>query len=151
MASGRPGPPPKPVEQKRRAGNPGKRPLPALAEVAALPAAEEPPDPLRPLGRPGRELWDRVWSAAAVWVSPQTDVELLQLTCELIDERSILRAIVIREGAYHERQSLRALDAQIISCLSLLGFTPSDRTRLGVAEVVAQSTLAKLRANRGSA
>jgi phage terminase small subunit len=44
---------------------------------------------------------------------------------------------------------LRDLDKQIISQLSLLGFDPAARSRLGLAEVKAQSTLEKLRQNRG--
>jgi hypothetical protein len=52
------------------------------------------------------------------------------------------------------RRGLRELDRQIVSNLSLLGFTPSDRARLGVAEVKAKSKLEELmerRANREDA
>lgn len=145
MPAGRP---PKPTEQKRRAGNPGKRSLPE--PLVLLPAAETTPEPVRPLGGPGRALWDRVWAAGARWVSPTTDVELLQIVCESVDERSALRYQVLQPGQNdpHLRAALRALDAQVVSGLSLLGFTPSDRARLGVAEVVAQSTLKRLREGR---
>ena len=43
---------------------------------------------------------------------------------------------------------LTALEAQITKWLSLLGLTPSDRGRLGVAEVRAQSALERIRAER---
>lgn len=145
-----PGTKPIPTERKRMRGNPGKRPLPEPKVL--LPCIEKIPEPLRPLGTAGRELWERSWNAAARWVSPDTDVELLQMLCEMADERVILRTRVLRDADdYLLRQSLRALDAQLIHMLSLLGFTPVDRSRLGIAEVVAQSTLAKIREQRGQA
>jgi hypothetical protein len=141
---GRRGPPPRPNEEKRRLGNPGKRPLPALSDIVALAPATETPPPLRPLGAVGLGLWERAWSCGARWISPQTDIELLQILCEQLDERAALRLDVLR-GAWHERSALRDIDAQIVRALSLLGFTPADRSRLGVAEVQAQTTLQKLR------
>jgi hypothetical protein len=145
------GPPPKPNEQKRRAGNPGRRPLPDRTNVVALLPVEAlgVPDPLRPLGTSGQALWERVWAAGARWISPETDVELVQIVCEQIDERAALRVKVLRDNNWRERSALRKLDHQVIQALSLLGLTPADRTRLGVAEVVAQSTLDRLRQNRG--
>jgi hypothetical protein len=43
---------------------------------------------------------------------------------------------------------LRELEKNITNSLSLLGFTPTDRSRLGVAEVKAKSKLEELRAKR---
>jgi len=145
------GRPPKPVEQKRLLGNPGHRPLPEVAEVEALPAITEKPEPDRPLGKPGKELWDRVWDSGASWISPHTDLELLLITCELVDERWALRASVLRTEDTKERRQLNDLTRIIIGNLSLLGFTPTDRSRLGVAEVKAQTKLEEMlirRANR---
>lgn len=144
-----PGPPPTPTEQKRRTGNPGKRPLP-VPTAALPPAPRESLEPLRPLAEAGRALWDRTWHISAAWISSDTDVELLQLTCELLDERQFRRAEVLAmlsEGIYCKDQSaaLRTIEAAIVSNLQTLGLTPTDRARLGVAEVMAQSTLDKLR------
>ena len=146
MTAGRPS---KPVEQKRLIGNPGKRALPSNA--MDLPRAIVDPIPGRPLLRYGQELWDKVWSAGVNWISPNTDVELLLMTCEMVDERWNLRIKVMQTDDPKLRRGLRELDKQIVSNLSLLGFTPSDRTRLGVAEVKAQSKLEELmerKANR---
>ena len=146
MTAGRPA---KPVEQKRMIGNPGKRALPSNA--LALPRATETPVPGRPLLKYGQELWDKVWSAGVNWISPNTDVELLLMTSEMVDERWNLRIKVMQTDDSKLRRGLRELDKQIVSNLSLLGFTPSDRTRLGVAEVKAQSKLEELmerKANR---
>jgi len=145
MTAGRPS---KPVEQKRLIGNPGKRALPSNA--MALPRAIEDPIPGRPLLRYGQELWDKIWAAGVNWISPNTDVELLLMTCEMVDERWNLRIKVMQTDDPKLRRGLRELDKQIVSNLSLLGFTPSDRTRLGVAEVKAQSKLEELMERKAS-
>lgn len=142
------GRPPKPIEQKRMLGNPGKRPLPEQHDIQMLPAIDDVPEPDRPLGKPGQELWDRVWNAGANWISPHTDVELLLITCELVDERWSLRAKVLQNDDPRMRRQLHDLTRLIINNLSLLGFTPTDRSRLGVAEVKAQSKLEELIARR---
>ena len=63
------------------------------------------------------------------------------MTCEMIDERWNLRAQVLQSEDPKMRRNLNALTKMIVENLSLLGFTPADRTRLGVAEVKAQSKL----------
>lgn len=133
------GRPPKPTEQKRRLGNPGKRKLPS-AEVAIVGQVAV-PEPVRPLGQAGGAFWQRVWAVGFAWISPQTDIELLQMVCEQIDERQALRVRVLRDGDWRDRTALRALDAQVLDCLSLLGFTPVDRARLGFVEVKIQNEL----------
>lgn len=142
------GRPPKPIEQKRMLGNPGKRALPDLQTVAILPGAYGIPEPKRPLLTYGRALWDDIWGAGISWIAPATDTELLLMTCEMVDERWNLRIRVMQNNDPTERRGLRALDAQIERNLSLLGFTPADRSRLGVAEVRAQSKLEEVRALR---
>lgn len=144
------GRPPKPIEQKRALGNPGKRALPKAGTIQILPAISKTPEPTRPLGKPGRELWDRVWQAGATWVSPNTDSEILLMTCEMIDERWNLRAKVLKSEEPKDRRNLNQLTKLIQENLSLLGFTPADRTRLGVAEVKAQSKLEELMARRNA-
>lgn len=139
------GRPPKPIEQKRITGNPGKRALPKQGEMVLLPSAYDIPEPHRPLQTPGLELWDRIWGLATTWLSPSTDAELLLMTCELLDERWNLRIKVLRDNRPEERKALRDLDRQLVSNLSLLGFSPTDRSRLGVAEVKRQSKLEELR------
>jgi hypothetical protein len=142
------GRPPKPVEQKRLTGNPGKRKLPNEGEIVLLPAAVEAPEPSRPLMKYGREVWDTVWKVGVNWISPNTDVELLLMTCEMVDERWNLRVKVMQTDDAKLRRGLRELDRIIIGNLSLLGFTPADRTRLGWAEVKTQSKLEMLLAKK---
>ena len=136
------GRPPRPIEQKRMLGNPGRRPLPEGLQI--LPSAGETPEPARPLLKYGQQLWDRVWEQGLNWISPNTDTELLLMTCEMVDERWNLRVKVMQSDDARLRRGLRELDRLIIQNLSLLGFTPSDRTRLGVAEVKVMSKLEEL-------
>jgi hypothetical protein len=143
------GRPPVPTERKRALGNPGKRSLPKTAAVVSLDAAVEIPDPPRPLGPGGTQLWTRAWLAARSWLSPQTDVETLLMVCEPVDERIALRITVLRDGVAEDRKALRDLDKQVLNGLSILGFTPTDRARLGLAEVKAISTLERLKQQRG--
>jgi hypothetical protein len=92
-------------------------------------------------------MWDRIWSEGAVWLSPNTDIELVQMLAETMDEREGLRRFVMSgEAEWRDRVALRSVDDQIKSILSALGFTPADRTRMGVAEVRAVSKLEQLQA-----
>lgn len=141
MPAGRP---PKPIEQKRKTGNPGKRALPKESSLVVLPMATSIPEPHRPLLKYGKEFWDRVWGLGTSWISAQSDIELVLITCELIDERWNLRIKVMKSDDPKQRRALRDLDRAIVSNLSLLGFSPSDRSRLGVAEVKARSKLEEL-------
>lgn len=80
-------------------------------------------------------MWGRVWGAGATWLAELVDAEQVLILCEQADERAALRVKVLRDGEWRERAALRALDAQIMQGLALLGFNPVDRSRLGVAEV----------------
>lgn len=138
--------PPKPTEIKRKLGNPGKQKLPDKSKVIELASINRLPIPQRQLFESGMALWERVWGMGKTWISETTDSELLLMTCELIDERVRLRSFVWNNpDAWRERRALRDLDSSIIKNLSLLGFTPVDRTRMGVAEVKAMSKLEELR------
>lgn len=141
MPAGRP---PKPIEQKRLLGNPGKRAMPAEESMVMLAMVDQAPEPTRPLLKYGRELWDRIWGMGATWVSDKTDIELMMMTCEMIDERWNLRVKVMQSDDAAMRRGLRELDRQIVSNLSLLGFSPTDRSRLGVAEVKVKSKLQEM-------
>ena len=145
---GQKGRPPKPIEQKRLLGNPGRRPLPKEGELAVLPAASSVPEPERPLEADGYLFWHRIWSAGIPWISPTTDVELLMMVCEAIDESRDLVERVRETQDKSDRRALRALNSEIVSNLSLLGFSPADRTRLNLAEVKRQSKLEQLMAMR---
>ena len=134
--------PPKPNEVKKKIGS--KNYKEPVTDVV-LPMSEETPEPLRPLELSGKALWNRIWHGAQLWLSNRTDVELVQLVCEQLDERDLLRAFVLENmEAWHERAALRQLEKDIASNLGQLGFSPAERTRLGLAEVKRQSKLEEL-------
>lgn len=136
--------PPVPVELKRRLGNPSHRPLPDKNNVLELQTGKE--EPLRPLGPAGRRLWDDIFARGELWVSGRTDTQLTQMVCEQIDRRELLRKQL--EEQPHERarhMSINEVEKLIASNLGLLGFTPTDRSRLGVAEVRKNSKIAELK------
>jgi hypothetical protein len=114
-----------------------------------IPAVSAIPEPLKPLSGSGLDLWDRTWQRGFSWLSANTDVQLLQMVCEQLDERDALRAYVMDNiEAWHERSALRELEKSIRSNLSLLGFTPTDRMKLGVAEVKVESKMELLKRRR---
>ena len=135
--------PARPVEQKRLLGNPGKRALPKETETMKLEGGYV--DPMRPLEYAGKQLWDSVFQHGALWVSQRTDVHLLLITCEQLDRREELRSLLSEDPA-DKNLLMRTMELErsIASNLGLLGFTPSDRTRLGLAEVKARSKLEEL-------
>lgn len=102
-------------------------------------------EPLRPLEFAGKQLWDSVFKHGALWVSTRTDVHILLMTCEQLDRREALRSLLVEEPA-DKNLLMRTMELEksISSNLGLLGFTPSDRTRLGLAEVKARSKLEAL-------
>ena len=145
--------PPKPIEQKRLLGNPGKRAMPRDDSTITLFSGRV--EPLFPLGEAGQKLWDSVFGEGELWISPRTDVAWLQVVCELLDRREVLKQEWMADPADRKlNMSLLETEKLLQSGLGLLGFTPTDRSRLGVAEVKAKSKLEELmerRANREDA
>jgi hypothetical protein len=139
--------PPKPLEQKRLLGNPGNRPLPKEGELVVVPGGRV--DPIRPLDWAGQMMWDSVFNKGELWISSRTDVQLLQLVCEQLDRKVRLESYIMEHpDEWHMFKQLNDLERMIASNLGLLGFTPADRTRLGLAEVKRQSKLEALIAKR---
>jgi hypothetical protein len=135
---------------KRKLGNPGKRAMPREGQLMQIDGGYR--EPLRPLGEAGFQLWSEVYEAGGLWISAKTDTQLLQMVCELLDRREILREEFLADPTERKvNMSLLETEKLIQTSLSLLGFTPSDRSKLGLAEVKAKSKLEELmerRANR---
>jgi len=148
------GRPPKPIEQKIRAGNVGKRKLPTLTAVTALPIRFTVPVPHRPLMTrsgggygAGGALWQMIWESGCSWLRPECDTELAMIVCEQTDERAVLRDKLFRTGIdWRDRAGLRMLEKQIAHNLSQLGFTPADRARLGNSSTNKVDALQEFRA-----
>jgi hypothetical protein len=142
--------PAKPIEMKRKLGNPGKRAMPGEGALMQIEGGYR--EPLRPLGEAGAQLWSEVFEAGGLWVSSRTDTQLLQMVCELLDRREILRKEFLADPTERKiNMSLLETEKLIQTSLGLLGFTPSDRSRLGLAEVKTQSKLEELMQRKANA
>lgn len=84
---------------------------------APEPAPPVVPDPPRPLGTAGKELWTHSYGP---WLRSDTDRDWLLALCEQQDERVALRFKVLKENDWRERAALRAVDAQVITGLQAL-------------------------------
>jgi len=145
------GRPPKPVEQKRKLGNPGQRPLPKLASVAELPLADA-AAPVH-LQAAGRDVWDFIIGSCP-WFAQSDRLGLTEL-CDLVDIRAMLVKQISGDGvltptgsgsmqAHPNWVQVIAITKQIHGLMSLFGLTPSDRGRIGLGEVTAKSKLQAL-------
>ena len=132
-----------PTEIKRLKGTLRADRLPANSPlVSLLEPLQAPREPLG-LSEQAVAFWGSVWGCN--WISQKTDYYLVLLTAEAITEREALRDLIAREPENSKaRSGLRELERQIISQLALLGFSPSDRARLGIAEVKKESKLEEL-------
>lgn len=102
------------------------------------------PEPLRRLEDSGMNFWRQAFQRGHTWLK-ETDLELLQVVCEQLDERDILRVFVLDNvEAWHERSALRVLERDLADNLKELGFTPTSRQKLGIAEIKAASKLDQL-------
>lgn len=149
------GRPPAPIEHHRRVGRGGTRkadgrPLPALAQVVILPQAENMPDFPDGLAEDGLGLWRRIWADGITWISPQTDIALAEEACRALDDVATARRRYRATSDPADARALVALGKRLDEALSQLGFTPTARSRLGVAEVKRVSALQGLLANRQS-
>lgn len=131
----------RPPARKRARKTPAKK-----ASVAVLPTFEL-PEPIRPLGKDGKLLWDRIWTMRNRWISENLDVDHVLMLCESVDERAILRLRVFQNGEWRDRVALRALDEQVSTMMGALGLNPTERAKLNVGEAP-KGRLAELRAAR---
>lgn len=138
--------PVKPLEQKRLLGNPGRRPLPKPGELMSIPGGYI--EPLRDLGIAGKQLWDSVFAYGELWISNRTDVHFLMMVCEQLDRREDLKARIATSDDWHLLKQLNDLERLIAVNMGQLGFTPAERTRLGLAEVKAMSKLEEMMSRR---
>lgn len=141
--------PPKPAELRVLQGNPGKQRLNVSDAIAPLEYRYV--DPLRELGSVGKAFWDTIFGAGEIWISIRTDLALVQLVCELMDRREFLREAFLADPISRPvNMSLLDTEKQIVSCLSLLGFSPADRTRLGLVSAKTKSKLQEFLADKAA-
>lgn len=118
--------------------------------VALPPVEDTAPEQLGPAGR---AVWEVVTDQCK-WLA-ESDRPTLVLLCEKFDRRQdfMVRLEASDPVLYTDKGyayanplvgMLSTLETEIAKLLSVLGLTPTDRTRLGVAEVKAKSKLEEL-------
>lgn len=116
-----------------------------VAVMQASPRDEVVPVSPVDLGERGQIEWDKVWTAGH-WLKADQDYHLVVTLAEAYDEIEAYRGQIKIDGLMTKGSAggmianplikeVRACQATIIKCLSLLGFSPSDRMRLGIQEI----------------
>jgi len=141
--------PPKPAELKMLTGNPGKRAIRTNDAIAPLEYGYiEPP---AELGLVGKQFWDSIFGAGELWISIKTDTQLVQLVCEQLDRRELIKEQIQADPTdptwYRQANEV---EKAIVTGLSLLGFSPADRTRLGLVSAKTKTKLEEIIAKRES-
>jgi P27 family predicted phage terminase small subunit len=119
--------------------------------------------PMAPVGLydDGLILWNHIWTAGKQWLSPESDRTMIEMLCRAHDEAENIRR-GIWEGhiaRFYETANgqivthpmvnqLKELRTQMTTWLSAIGFSPSDRARLGLAEVRVRDELDELAQRR---
>lgn len=148
--------PPKPVERKRLLGNPGKGKLPDLNKVIALPHLSNPPVHL---SKSAKQTWIEIIQTAP-WVATTDEKVLIEL-CEKIELKKDLQRklneseyVLYTDKGYAYANPLFGMlsttTSEIVKLLSMLGLTPVDRTKMGVAEVKVRSKIEELLAMKNA-
>lgn len=151
MTAGRP---PKPAELKRLMGNLGHRDLPDLNNITHLPMAKEIPPAPEILKEHGKNLWNRAWGMAITWLSPVSDIDAIYNAATLADATEAARNRYMATTEPADAKAYVAINKAYTDALTSLGFDPISRSRLGVAEVRAATSIDKLlerRQNRAKA
>jgi hypothetical protein len=134
------------LEQKRITGNPGQRKLPDPETTIAVKGGYR--EPHQPLSWAGRMLWDRTFHMGKHWIA-ESDVELLNLVCKQLDRQVEIDQMRQEQPTdFHIMRQLLELEKEIVNNLGKLGMTVDARSRLGLAEIKAQSVFEKLMSER---
>lgn len=149
MARGRP---PKPVERlkatQRDATHKANGTVIAVREVT--PDRTVPGAPTAVTGR-GLEEWEKVWEAG-FWLKRDQDYHWVEMIAQAYSDIAQFRARVEQDGlvqtgyagqvvAHPLIAEIRKCEATIQKCLSVLGFSPTDRARLAITEAKAKTAI----------
>lgn len=161
MTAGRPR---KPVERLKATARDAThkadgRPLPAVRTTVAPDTATSVPRAPNGLGRRGAVEWRKVWTAGHGWLKPAQDYAWVEMIARAWDDIETFRAKVAEDGliqtgsmgqviAHPLIAEIRRAEGTIQKCLSMIGFSPSDRARLGWTEVQTASKLKAMMADQ---
>lgn len=160
MARGRP---PKPIERIRATARDATHKADGRALATTQYKLERRHQiPVAPdsLGDRGATEWEKIW-LAGYWLSDEQDYHWVAIVARAYDDLEAFRERVSVDGlvqtgmrgepvAHPLIAEARRAEAVIMKALSTIGFSPTDRARLGLAEVKRQSALADLSAKMKS-
>lgn len=117
-----------------------------VGKLAPVTAPEAPEG----LGPRGQVEWAKIWTAGK-WLWPDQDYAWVEQAARAYDDLATYRAVVAEEGltvegyagqttAHPLIREMRACEDTIRKCLSILGFSPTDRARLKLTELKASKT-----------
>lgn len=107
---------------------------------------EFPPD----LDEAGRSMWRDIWAAGLTWISPQSDTWAVEIVCRLTDDLAIARDRYRATREPADGRMVATFNTELHKGLAELGFNPTARSRLGVAEVKKMSALEQMIADRAA-
>jgi phage terminase small subunit len=101
-----------------------------------------PPAPPAHLKQHGLEWWSAIWKGGQRWLDPMSDHLVVELICTTLDDVYEIENDLKLNGRYYFKPQghelprpgiadARALRAQVVSHLSLLAFSPSQRAEMG--------------------
>ena len=144
---------PKPVEVRKREGNPSKRPLPEPVRVGGIPDALAPPDDLLPTAK---DFWNEVIPVLAkVGILDVVDRAALEMMSTQYARAKQAGRVLAEQGALTKGSTGQlvehpAMATERNAINTFLRFaeqyalTPVARTRLGLAELERQSMLSEM-------
>ena len=133
------GPRPMPLERQKKLGNPHHKTKGTTMTITTeTKLTTEPPKGLQ---EEGQRLW-KTLVTFATWISPSDafTLEMLatyadkrkQLAQELLEEGEVLTGVNGGKYLNPKTNLLLSLDEKTIKLFSMLGLTPTDRTKLGI-------------------
>jgi P27 family predicted phage terminase small subunit len=136
--------------QSRGTGRtPGGREV-VKAQYTLMKREDAPPMPTG-LRHRGKMEWAKVW-ASGPWLLPSQDYAWVEQISRAYDDIDVYRKRIDNDGlvttgyagqvvAHPLVAEIRKCEETIRKCLSILGFSPTDRARLGLAEVKRETAL----------
>ena len=100
---------------------------------------------------PVLDVFQQLIGEGVLWLARTDTPKLLMVRDALVERQRLLQFVAEDESDHRARLALRALNKEITTLMSELGFDPAARSRLGLDEVKAQSKLEELRARRADA
>lgn len=158
--TGRPGPPPRPVELTRRLGDPGHR---GVGQAVSAPLGDEIIAAEAPAALPphARALWDEVVPILSRWSLRSTDLPAIEAMCMAYARMMQARDVINRQGLFSlgstgqmvehpafkiEQQASRTF----LSYAQQFGLTWVARSQLGLSEATRGAILSTMSEKMGA-